>query len=196
MMIKEGLVSKPGEHNADVGRRLFPANQLVFYIDGTYGTGIIQASNPDDFGGDLLYQKVSIGSIPRLNPDDDDPYLPDIVHSLAIAEQSEHKEEAWKFVWYFLASDHAIENYTKHVGVTPSISQQQEHLASTYNNPIHRGRIENIYPYTRGVPWSENYITAARFVVQAMGEAAHTDTPIDEIIETAERNIKGIYGIQ
>ena len=196
MMIKEGLVSKPGEHIADVGRRLFPANQLVFYIDGTYGTGIIQASNPDDFGGDLLYQKVSIGSIPRLNPDDDDPYLPDIVHSLAIAEQSEHKEEAWKFVWYFLASDHAIENYTKHVGVTPSISQQQKHLASTYNNPIHRGLIENIYPYTRVVPWSENYITAARFVVQAMGEAAHTDTPIDEIIETAERNIKGIYGIQ
>ena len=194
MMIKEGLVHLPGEHIATVSRTTFPANQLIFGLDGGYGAGIIQAANPEDWGGDLLYQKASIENIPRANPGDD-PFIPGIVHSLAIAEQSENKGEAWRFVWYFLASDYAIETYTRNTGVTPSFSQQKKHLAGAYNNPIHRGYIENVIPYSRAVPWSENYITAARFVVQAMSEAAFSDIPIEEIIENAERNVKVIYGL-
>ena len=62
---------------------------------------------------------------------DADPVVAAMIFHLGIAEQAEHKEEAWDFVWYFLASDEAIENYTKNAGVTPSLSQQQKHLAST-----------------------------------------------------------------
>ena len=193
MMIKEGLVHKPGEHQA-TGRTTFPANQLVFHMDGGFGAGIIQAANPEEWGGDLLYQKASIERVPQVSADVD-PVVAAMIFHLGIAEQTEHKEEAWDFVWYFLASDEAIENYTKNAGVTPSLSQQQKHLASTYNNPIHRGYIENSIPYSRVVPFSENYITAARFVIQAMQEAQYTDKPIDEIMENADRNIKVIYGL-
>ena len=194
MMIKEGLVHLPGEHISTVSRTTFPANQLIFGLDGGYGAGIIQAANPEEWGGDLLYQKASIERVPQVSADVD-PVVAAMIFHLGIAEQTEHKEEAWDFVWYFLASDEAIENYTKNAGVTPSLSQQQKHLASTYNNPIHRGYIENSIPYSRVVPFSENYITAARFVIQAMQDAQYTDRPIDEIIAEADRNIKVIYGL-
>ena len=193
--MKEGLAFHPGEHMVDTGRRLFPHDQLVFYIDGGYATGIIQTVNPDKYGGDKIYENVSVGNLPRVNPGDD-PFNPAVIFHMGIAEQSENKEEAWKFLWYFLASDETIENYTNHAGITPSLSQQEKHLSSTYNNPIHRGFIEEVLPYSRVVPFSENYLTAAKFVIQAQQEAVHTDKPIDEIIADADRSIKSIYGIR
>ena len=93
---------------------MFANNQVAFIVDTAFGYAAIQnmAENREAFDA-----HTQLSSIPS---DSGEPINFFIAHNLAVAEQSEHKEEAYTFIEW-LSSAEAIEIYnTLSANIMPS----------------------------------------------------------------------------
>ena len=78
----------------------------------------------------------------------DTPKIQGLGHAMAISAQSDHQEEAMRFVEYWVSNDKGIDLYTTPMGaITPSIKGQNKRKSNDYNNAVSKGYLNKVLPY-------------------------------------------------
>lgn len=180
------------------GRNALSHFETVLLNDGPYYLGIGRNSNPEMLGGDKIYDVFTVEAIPVLE-EGQTPRTQGVGHAMAISAQSDHQEEAMRFVEFWVSHDKAIDLYTTPMGaVTPSIKGQQKRMVAggDYDNPVKRGYIENVMPGMTFVPYTDNWTAAAKITFDAWSKVVLTDEPIDDIIKNTEATLRVILDLE
>ena len=177
---------------------MFPNEQLVLAPDIVMIKGDMERTNPKRWGDNKVLDGTIIANpFPTVNKGDTQ-VVPIHTVTLAISSQSEVKDEAWKFAYWFSTSQKVAEGYLwASGGMTPSKSTQKKMLESggLYDNPYYASALKQMN-YLRRAPVNEHWSSGAKLVIDAANKAVYTDEPIDEILESAEATIKVITGIK
>ena len=178
--------------NCGDGRQAFYFEEVPYLTDSGNSLPLGRNANPPLLGDDNIFSVFSVERFPVVE-EGMDPVIPVIDHTLAIWSGSEVKEEAWKFIQFFAGSEYAAEHYIRMSGsIVPPKSLAQKRMDNEYNNDIHRGFIENSYPYLQLMPYNQHWHAAGKFILDAWQAAVLTDEPIEEIIQEAESGLQDL----
>jgi ABC-type glycerol-3-phosphate transport system substrate-binding protein len=176
-------------------RNAFSHYETVTHFDGPYFLGIARQSNPEKFGGDKIFDVLSVEPNPVLKKGEK-PKVSGLGHAMAISAQSEHQEEAMRFLEYWVSSDKGIDLYTTPMGaITPSMKGQNSRKAEVYQNPIHQGFLNDVLPYLQAVPLSDEWPTCGKILSDAQMKAVLTDDPIEDLVKRADEICAIILGL-
>ena len=175
-------------------RNAFSHYETVTHFDGPYFLGIGRQSNPGKFGGDKIFDVLSVEPNPVLKKGEK-PEVSGIGHAMAISAQSDHHEEAMRFVEYWVSSDKGIDLYTTPMGaITPSMKGQNSRKGEVYQNPIHQGFLNGVLPYLRSVPLSDEWPNCGKILSDIQIKAILTDDPIEDLVKMADQTCSIILG--
>ena len=174
------------------GRQALYFEEVPYLTDSGNTLPLGRNTNPDLLGGNKIFDVLSVERFPVLKRGMD-PVIPVIDHTLAIWSGSKVKKEAWKFVQYFAGSEFAAENYIKMTGsIVPPKSLARKRMNNEYNNDIHKGFLNNAYPYLVVMPFNKNWHAAGKFILDSLQAVVLTDEPIDDIIKRTEKSLQTI----
>ena len=174
------------------GRQSLYFEEVPYLTDSGNTLPLGRNTNPDLLGGNKIFDVLSVERFPVLKRGMD-PVIPVIDHTLAIWSGSKVKKEAWKFVQYFAGSEFAAENYIKMTGsIVPPKSLARKRMNNEYNNDIHKGFLNNAYPYLVVMPFNKNWHAAGKFILDSLQAVVLTDEPIDDIIKRTEKSLQTI----
>jgi len=174
------------------GRQAFYFEEVPYLTDSGNSLPLGRGANPALLGGDKIFDVFSVEKFPVVKAGMD-PVIPVIDHTLAIWQGSKNKEEAWKFVQFFAGSEYAAANYVKMSGsIVPPKSLAKKRMSTEYNNGIHKGFINNAYPYLKLMPYNPSWNSAGKFIIDALQASVLTEDPIEEIIERTEKSLQTI----
>ena len=187
----EGCVAELG----NTGRNAMSHYETVTHFDGPYFLGIARQSNPEKLGGDKIFDVLSVEPNPVLKKGEK-PEVSGIGHAMAISAQSEHQEEAMRFVEYWVSSDKGIDLYTTPMGaITPSMKGQKKRKVKVYQNPIHEGFLNDVLPYLKSVPLSDEWPNCGKILSDVQNKALLTDDPIEDLVKMADQTCSIILGL-
>ena len=197
-MAKGGLIPGKGETISATRTVMFPNEQLVLAPDIVMIKGDMERTNPKRWGDNKVLDGTIIANpFPTVNKGDTQ-VVPIHTVTLAISSQSEVKEEAWKFAYWFSTSQKVAEGYLWAAGgMAPSIRTQKKMLekGGFYDNPYYASALKQM-KYLRRAPVNEHWSTGAKLVIDAANKAVYTDEPIDDILEQTEATIKIVTGMK
>ena len=174
------------------GRQALYFEEVPYLTDSGNTLPLGRNTNPDLLGGNKIFDVLSVERFPVLKRGMD-PVIPVIDHTLAIWSGSKVKKEAWKFVQYFAGSEFAAENYIKMTGsIVPPKSLARKRMNNEYNNDIHKGFLNNAYPYLVVMPFNKNWHAAGKFILDSLQAVVLTDESIDDIIKRTEKSLQTI----
>ena len=174
------------------GRQALYFEEVPYLTDSGNTLPLGRNTNPGLLGGKKIFDVLSVEKFPVLKKGMD-PVIPVIDHTLAIWSGSKVKEEAWKFIQYFAGSEFAAENYIKMTGsIVPPKSLARKRMNNEYNNDIHKGFLNNAYPYLVVMPFNKNWHAAGKFILDSLQAVVLTDEPIDDIIKRTEKSLQTI----
>ncbi len=177
------------------GRNALSHFESVIHPDGPYVVGIARNSNPEKLAGDKLFDVMSIEQNPVLNRGDK-PKVQGLGHAMAISAQSDHQEEAMRFVEYWVSNEKAIDLYTTPMGaITPSIKAQNKRKSNVYNNPIHKGFLNKVLPYLQPVPVREDWHACGKILSDVQHRAILKDDSIEDLVKMADTTCSIILGL-
>ena len=178
--------------NCGDGRQSLYFEEVPYLTDSGNTLPLGRNTNPDLLGGNKIFDVLSVERFPVLKRGMD-PVIPVIDHTLAIWSGSKVKKEAWKFVQFFSGSEFAAENYIKMTGsIVPPKSLARKRMNNEYDNDIHKGFLNNAYPYLTVMPFNKNWHAAGKFIIDSLQSVVLTDEPIDEIIKRTEKSLQTI----
>lgn len=188
-MVNEGYTT--GGWKLREFRESFAKGELVYAFDGPYVKGIMSSINPD-----LTEENINdVYGVAKF-PFGERSSTAMSFHQLAMSNKCADKEAAWKFIEFLTSSSTVIEKYILPMGaILPLKDQVNGEYASEFDDPADRGFVENVLPYTRGIPFNPEYSQAAE-TISTLGiqKACFTDEPIDKIAADLEEAINKIYG--
>ena len=174
------------------GRQSLYFEEVPYLTDSGNTLPLGRNTNPDLLGGNKIFDVLSVERFPVLKRGMD-PVIPVIDHTLAIWSGSKVKKEAWKFVQYFAGSEFAADNYIKMTGsIVPPKSLARKRMNNEYNNDIHKGFLNNAYPYLVVMPFNKNWHAAGKFILDSLQAVVLTDESIDDIIKRTEKSLQTI----
>jgi ABC-type glycerol-3-phosphate transport system substrate-binding protein len=105
---------------------------------------------------------------------------------------SAHKEAAWKFIKYLSTSPFAIENYTLSYesSLTPLEKAPNDELAKKLGTPVFTTFSDKIMATVTTPPYGANFASGATAVMAGVQQAVTSDTPIDEIAASIQKNLE------
>ena len=74
----------------------------------------------------------------------------------------------------------------------PPQTLAQKRLDNEYDNDIHRGFLENSYPFLQVMPYNPNWHATGKLIIDSWQASVLTDEPIEDIIETAEKGLQSV----
>ena len=174
------------------GRQSLYFEEVPYLTDSGNTLPLGRNTNPDLLGGDKIFDVFSVERFPVVEAGMD-PVIPVIDHTLAIWAGSQVKEESWALVQYFAGSEYAAENYVRMTGsIVPPQTLAQKRLDNEYNNDIHRGFLENSYPFLQVMPYNPNWHATGKLIIDSWQASVLTDEPIEDIIKTAEKGLQSV----
>lgn len=111
-------------------------------------------------------------------------------HYLAIFKDSEHKEEAAKFVEHLVNSDIVLENYILPMGMLPVTEDATERFPEFEEDEITEKFINDIVPNTVRVPFSSNFNERASIIGTYMQDIASKSEPIEDILDKGQKELE------
>ena len=76
--------------------------------------------------------------------------------------------------------------------IVPPKSLARKRMNNEYNNDIHKGFLNNAYPYLVVMPFNKNWHAAGKFILDSLQAAVLTDEPIEDIIKRTEKSLQTI----
>jgi multiple sugar transport system substrate-binding protein len=112
-------------------------------------------------------------------------------HQLVMFADGKHKKAAWKFIQYLSTSPYAIENYTLSYesSLTPLQKAPNEALAKKLDTPVFKTFGDRIMATVTTPPYGPNFAAGATAVMAGVQQAVTSDTPIDEIAQSIQKNL-------
>lgn len=177
------------------GRNALSHFESVIHPDGPYVVGIARSSNPDKLAGDKIFNVMSVEKNPVLRKGDK-PKVQGLGHAMAISAASDHQEEAMRFVEYWVSNEKAIDLYTTPMGaITPSMKGQNKRKSTVYNNPVHKGFLNNVLPYLQPVPVIDDWHACGKILSDSLHKAILTDDPIEDLVKMSDNTCSIILGL-
>lgn len=172
-------------------RALMAENKIVFKLDGPYLVGILGSLNPQ-LSGKNFYSTFGVTTVP-VGVNGTSQTLADL-HQLGISSQSKSQQMDWEFIKFFASSTASINDYEIPVGSIPPLKTYDQQHASQFADPVSQEYINKILPTMVAGPYGPKYAQASQIVIQALQEAALTNTPISQIQQQAQQQLVSIYG--
>jgi multiple sugar transport system substrate-binding protein len=188
-MVNEGYTT--GGWKLREFREAFAKDQLVYAYDGPYIKGIM-SSIAEDMSDEEFNETYGVARFPFGKRENTAMSF----HQLAMSNKCADKEAAWKFIEFLTSSETVIEKYILPMGaILPLKDQVDGAYADEFSDPADRGFVEEVLPYTAGIPFNPKYSQAAE-TISTLGiqKACFTNEPIDKIVAELEQEINKIYG--
>jgi multiple sugar transport system substrate-binding protein len=185
-LAKKGYID-PGRKIGEF-RPLIAQDKVAFHWDQVLLQGVIQSVNkmPDD----EFYKHYGVTTQPA-GPSGKS-YSFEGGHQLVMFADSAHKEAAWKFIKYLSTSPFAIENYTLSYesSLTPLEKAPNDELAKKLGTPVFTTFSDKIMATVTTPPYGANFASGATAVMAGVQQAVTSDTPIDEIAASIQKNLE------
>jgi multiple sugar transport system substrate-binding protein len=181
MVVKKGY-TPVGQQIKDE-RDLMAKGKIVFKLDGPYFVGILQSLNPALNGDKNFYGTFGVTTVP-VGYNGKSQTLADI-HQLGIAASSKNKKMDWEFIKYLTSSSDSVHSYMLPLGGVPPL-KSEERQPSVLKAPVNRIYVNTILKTMVGGPYSPKYGQQLQIIIQALQEAALTNTPISQIQKSTQ----------
>jgi multiple sugar transport system substrate-binding protein len=185
-LAKKGYID-PGRKIGEF-RPLIAQDKVAFHWDQVLLQGVIQSVNkmPDD----EFYKHYGVTTQPA-GPSGKS-YSFEGGHQLVMFADSAHKEATWKFIKYLSTSPFAIENYTLSYesSLTPLEKAPNDELAKKLGTPVFTTFSDKIMATVTTPPYGAIFASGATAVMAGVQQAVTSDTPIDEIAASIQKNLE------
>jgi multiple sugar transport system substrate-binding protein len=169
-------------------RDLMAKNKIVFKLDGPYFVGILESLNPA-LTASNFYNTFGVSPVP-VGRNGRSQTLADI-HQLGISAKSPNKKLDWEFIKFLTASQTSVKDYMLPLGGVPPL-KTTEHQANVMNLPVNRIYVNRILKTMVGGPYNPKYGQQLQIVINALQQAALTNTPISQITSQTQSSLKGV----
>jgi len=170
-------------------RELMAKDRIVFRTDGPFWMGISRAVN-SALAGNAFHDTFAVGAMPVGAYGK--PVTIANLHQAGITPAADPKK-AWEWIKFFATSDVSIAEYQRPQGVIPAYLPAAK-LPETVADPASKAFVEEVIPTMEPAPFSPAYGPAQEPIVNAMQQAALTDTPIKTILADTESALSRVYG--
>jgi multiple sugar transport system substrate-binding protein len=185
-LAKKGYID-PGRKIGEF-RPLIAQDKVAFHWDQVLLQGVIQSVNK--MKDDEFYKHYGVTTQPA--GVSGKSYSFEGGHQLVMFADGKHKKAAWKFIQYLSTSPYAIENYTLSYesSLTPLQKAPNEALAKKLGTPIFKTFGDKIMPTVTTPPYGPNFAAGATAIMAGVQQAVTSDTPIDEIAQSIQKNLE------
>jgi multiple sugar transport system substrate-binding protein len=185
-LAKKGYID-PGRKIGEF-RPLIAQDKVAFHWDQVLLQGVIQSVNK--MKDDEFYKHYGVTTQPA-GPSGKS-YSFEGGHQLVMFADSAHKEAAWKFIKYLSTSPYAIENYTLKYesSLMPLEKAPNDALAKKLDTPVFKTFSDKIMATVTTPPYGLNFAAGATAIMAGVQQAVTSDTPIDEIAASIQKNLE------
>lgn len=165
-------------------------NRALFAYDNPSNVATILSLNPE-LTKEKVFETWGMTTLPAGK--NGVSYAAAQFHSLAVFEGSQHKEEAGLLVDFLVASVEANRVYQLPIGYPPTSKSALNNIEEFASNPFLQVYSNEVMPTFVSLPTGPDYAEACTIIQTGVQEAYTTDKPIDEILDSVQRQLEALY---
>lgn len=165
-------------------------NRCLFAYDSPSNVATLLSLNPN-LNRDNIFDIWGMTSLPAGK--NGVSYSAAQFHSLAIFQGSKHKQEAGLLVDFLVASQEGNRKYQLPIGWPTSSKSAMESIEEFASNPFLQVYAKVVQPTFVSLPTGPDYTEACTIIQTGVQEAYTTDKPIDEILDSVQRQLEELY---